>query len=327
MHRVFGSVLALFLTIPAVLAAEGPPHRVTEEHSTDAAAEIRASLDGWLNAYESGDIEALVRLFTEDAIYVANTGDVMEGRAAIREGVGRFLARRGRFFEALGAGDEVTLDAESEWLRFRKTADAAHTLGRFRVMVRPLDCIMDTGPYLAVWRRGPEAEWRIDTLLVSQDRTPPDGACLPPPRPAAGDSDTGLTRAAPGETVRVVRFNVLPDGRAEFERFFSESLAPAVAKRQGVPLEDLDLGAFRLLLPTAPNRHGYYTYHVLVDPIGFELTSNQAMRDLVRSAFPGEEGERRVRRWMASMVLEAPFTPAAENFVEADLKDLPAAED
>lgn len=44
------------------------------------------------------------------------------------------------------------------------------------------------------------------------------------------------------------------------------------------------------------------------------------MRDMVREALPGEEGRERVRRWMDSMVLAAPFAPVGEDFVEADLR-------
>jgi pimeloyl-ACP methyl ester carboxylesterase len=69
-----------------------------------------------------------------------------------------------------------------------------------------------------------------------------------------------MLRARPGETVRIVRFNVKPDGRESFERFFWESLRPAAAKRAGVPVEDLDLGGFRPLIPSKPNLQGYFTY-------------------------------------------------------------------
>jgi len=127
-------------------------------------------------------------------------------------------------------------------------------------------------------------------------------------------------RTLPGETVRVVRFNVKPEERESFERFFWESLRPAAAKRAGVQLQELDLGGFRLLIPSRPNPHGYLTYYVLVDPAGGPLGAGEVMRDMVREAFPGEEGQERVRRWMTTMVLEAPFAPAGEDFVEADLR-------
>jgi pimeloyl-ACP methyl ester carboxylesterase len=136
------------------------------------------------------------------------------------------------------------------------------------------------------------------------------------PSPQSGTAP--VTR--PGETVRIVRFNVKPDGRESFERFFWESLRPAAATRAGVPVEDLDLGGFRLLIPSKPNPQGYFTYYVLVDPAGGPLGAGEVMRDMVREAFPGDEGQERVRRWMESIVLAAPFAPAGEEFVEADLR-------
>jgi hypothetical protein len=80
-------------------------------------------------------------------------------------------------------------------------------------------------------------------------------------------------------------------------------------------------GGFRLLTPSKPNPQGYFTYYVLADPVGGALGGGEVMRDSVRAAFPGDEGRERVRRWMESMVLEAPFAPGGENFVEADLRN------
>lgn len=123
-------------------------------------------------------------------------------------------------------------------------------------------------------------------------------------------------RAKPGDVVRVVLFNVKPDGRAEFEKFFWHSLKPAAAKLRS-EAED-PVGSFRLLLPKSMNRRGYFTYYVIVDPIARDNLAGETMRDMVRQAFPGEDGQERVRLWMSSIVL-GDLRPEGEQFVEADL--------
>jgi hypothetical protein len=147
-----------------------------------------------------------------------------------------------------------------------------------------------------------------DSVAAINDRSQPLASSVRAPR------DT-----ARRDTVRIVRFTVKPDQRAAFERFFREDLLTAAAKRQGVRAEELDLSGFRLLIPSAPTAQGYFTYYVVVDVGAGALGTGEVMRDLVREAFPGEDGARRVQRWMATMVLEEPYRPVGETFTEADL--------
>ena len=141
-------------------------------------------------------------------------------------------------------------------------------------------------------------------------------ACAPLPSAHETDRVRSRARTQAGETVRVVRFTVKPDMRVAFEDFFWSSLKPAAqraASNQADPI-----GSFRLLVPESLSRNGFYTYYVLIDPIGGSIPTGEAMRDFVRSAFPGEEGQRRIQRWMSSMVL-GDDAPVGEDFVEADL--------
>jgi hypothetical protein len=117
-----------------------------------------------------------------------------------------------------------------------------------------------------------------------------------------------------------VRFTVKPELRSEFEEFFWISLKPA-AQRAAQDGSD-PIGTFRLLIPTSPSRDGFYTYYVLVDPIRGDSLSGETMRELVRAAFPGDDGRRRVQRWLSSMVL-GDRAPIGEEFAEADLKAAP----
>lgn len=117
--------------------------------------------------------------------------------------------------------------------------------------------------------------------------------------------------------MRVVRFTVRPDMRSEFEDFFWNSLKPA--SQRATQDQDDPIGSFRLLIPRSPSRDGFYTYYVIVDPVSGDAPSGETMRDMVRAAFPGEDGQRRVQRWMGSLVL-GDRAPIGEDFIEADLR-------
>jgi hypothetical protein len=133
---------------------------------------------------------------------------------------------------------------------------------------------------------------------------------------SATPSAASAERARPGDAVRVVRFNVKPGERSTFEEFFWHSLKPAAARLS--PDAEDPVGGFRLLLPQAENRIGFLTYYVIVDPISTDAPTGEAMRDMVRRAFPGADGQERVRRWMSSIAL-GEAAPEGEQFNEADL--------
>jgi hypothetical protein len=66
------------------------------------------------------------------------------------------------------------------------------------------------------------------------------------------------------------------------------------------------------------NQKGYLTYYVIVDPARKDASAGETMRDMVRQAFPGADGQERVARWMSSIVL-GDERPEGEQFIEADL--------
>ena len=118
---------------------------------------------------------------------------------------------------------------------------------------------------------------------------------------------------------RVVRFHVKPGSEAEFEHFFTESLVPAAEKLAESP-EALqrDLDAFVLLRPLNSLPAQPSTYYVLFKEMGGEA-SGEAMRDLVRRAFPAAEARERVQRWMSTLDLES-LVPIGEEFERVVLR-------
>jgi uncharacterized protein (TIGR02246 family) len=250
-----------------------------------------------VKAWHGDDPETVADFYTEDAVFIDERGAVYRGRAEILSG---FLRRWVPAIRTItptiehvaGGMEQMTL------------------VGGYSAKVTNQDgsSYDAQGVFSNTWVRQSDGSWKVRASVNSA--------------PSRRSGTAGVTRRTlAGETVLVVRFNVKPEERESFERFFWESLRPAAAKRAGVQVEDLDLAGFRLLIPSKPNPQGYFTYYVLADPSGGALGGGEVMRDLVRESFPGDEGRERVRRWMESMVLDAPFAAAGEDFIEGDLRN------
>jgi uncharacterized protein (TIGR02246 family) len=168
-----------FLLAALVATSPGAPGQDTpgSEIPAETAAAIARSWDAWLTAYETGDAAALASLFTDDGLYAANTGEVLQGRAGIRDGVDGWAARQAMFLEALGFPADSRIDVQDEVLRLRGADDAVYRLSRFLVLVEPRRCALDAGHLLGVWRRGDDGTWRLESLLGNRDRRPPEQAC------------------------------------------------------------------------------------------------------------------------------------------------------
>jgi uncharacterized protein (TIGR02246 family) len=157
-------LIATALTcIPAAYLAGQP----TPDAGAPVAEAVQAQMERWLAAYEAQDAKTLAGVFMDDGIYAANTGQVLRGRSAIREGVAAWFAK----------SPAAKVDIRRNQLRFRMVDGMANELSRFTIHVVGPDCIIDAGHALSVWRREADDQWRIETLLVNQDRERPSGAC------------------------------------------------------------------------------------------------------------------------------------------------------
>jgi hypothetical protein len=110
---------------------------------------------------------------------------------------------------------------------------------------------------------------------------------------------------------------VKPGQEQEFERFFTESLAPAAQQlAQSQEALERDLQAFTVLRPTTSAPGGPVTYYVIYRmPDGPAEARNrgQALRDIVRAAFPPDEAQQRIQRWMSTIDLES-LVPQGQQF-------------
>lgn len=125
------------------------------------------------------------------------------------------------------------------------------------------------------------------------------------------------TNVPQAEQYLVVRFHVKPGQEQEFERFFTESLAPAAQQlAQSQEALERDLRAFTILRPTTIAPGEPVTYYVIYrmpgSPAG-DRDRGEALRGIVRAAFPAAEAEQRIQRWMSSIDLES-LVPQGRQF-------------
>lgn len=177
-HMRLFTFLSLALSLSAC-ADVRPTYAVTQDPAAapQERLSIEAAFERWLKAYESGDPEALASLFTEDAIYAANTGEVLTGRDEIRSGVAAWMQGSSRVGQQRA---KAALDVQRRSLRFRQAGSLGYDLLRFTISMNPPGCLIDAGHALAVWEKQPDGRWLIDALTVNQDKAPPPNACRRP---------------------------------------------------------------------------------------------------------------------------------------------------
>ena len=135
---------------------------------------IEDAFDRWILAYETGDPDEVASLFTDEAIYAANTGDVLKGRAQIKAGVAAWMQGSSRVGQQRG---QARLDLQRQSLRLVQHGSFAHDLARFTIAINPPGCLIDSGHALAVWEKQDDGRWLIDALTVNQDKQQPENAC------------------------------------------------------------------------------------------------------------------------------------------------------
>jgi uncharacterized protein (TIGR02246 family) len=154
---VTASLPLLFLTrVSSADSSRAPePDPVTVISSARNA--IDAANAGWVPAMERGDAAAVAAAYADDGVLLTSKGEALRGRAAITERYRAELAQMGRVVggglvqEGVAVSGGMIYEWGRGWLAFQPKE------GKRRV---------SAGPYLTVWRRGPDGTWRISRNLV-----------------------------------------------------------------------------------------------------------------------------------------------------------------
>jgi ketosteroid isomerase-like protein len=142
---------------PVQRAERVDPRQLARESISDV-------LDEYRDAQLRSDADAVAATFTADAeLYMPDAPDLI-GAAAIRDAMGSRFA------------DYTPTDMLLEREQVDVGDGVAHEIGRYEESLRAADSTMleMRGRYAIRWRRGPEAAWRIERMLINH--YPPDTA-------------------------------------------------------------------------------------------------------------------------------------------------------
>ena len=142
---------------------------------TDAdVAAVLVIKDEWQRAYEAGDLEALLDLYTDDA-FIQMRGIPAVDAARDREGFDAFFAR---LIDRPGLN--VTFDEDE--LVFYENNTVAHSIAKFVVSMPGPDgtTVYDAARGLLMYQKGVDGKWRIWRDL---DTPSPDAEALIPTQP------------------------------------------------------------------------------------------------------------------------------------------------
>ncbi len=126
---------------------------------TDDLATVQRAIDAgnaqWRAAFKTQDADLLANLFIPDGALLRLNGDVVRGRAAIRE-------RMGGAMQHLGPAD-VAITTLNVW----PLDEVAHEYGAYTYTWQDAngEVLHDSGHYLVVWQRQADGTYRIVTDL------------------------------------------------------------------------------------------------------------------------------------------------------------------
>ena len=198
------------------------------QRSIDATSEIEEANKGFMEAFNSGDANALAMKYTTNAKLYPSNSDVVEGQEAIEE-----------FWNAtmnmgIKKGHLETVTAE-------RYGNFAIEEGRYTLYAEG-DQIADRGKYIVTWKKE-DGQWKLHKDIWNT-------------------SNPALQHGASlNDTVWVIWNHVKADKVSQFEDFIFNHLEPAAAEYYPQMRSTI-----RMLKPVKQNKDGTYTYIYMMDP-------------------------------------------------------------
>ncbi|MFW6080049.1 MAG: YybH family protein [Gemmatimonadota bacterium] len=158
----------LRLAVPAIVAlaalaaCSGAGEPASRDGGSGAAtdpAAVSAAMDSvydrFTRAYRLGEPDSVVVLYADSPLYLPGQGDILRGRAALRNAFG-FLERTRE------AGGTAHIEFES--VARNASGDLAFDIGYYTIRVEQSDGTLappNRGKFTTVWERDPDGRWRI----------------------------------------------------------------------------------------------------------------------------------------------------------------------
>jgi uncharacterized protein (TIGR02246 family) len=147
------SILLALTTI--VLLAVNTLDAVSAPSAVD---EVRAARAAWNDAYNAGDINRLIALYTEDAASMAPGMPATVGRAAIKTDLGMFLA-----------DNKVRETSQIQDIMIQ--GDLAVERANYVAQITPRNgkAFTERGKHIVAYRRGSDWQWRVKWEIWNSD--------------------------------------------------------------------------------------------------------------------------------------------------------------
>lgn len=154
-ERGFASLLLALALLSGCGAVDESP--ATSDADLEA---IHAVDDSFVRAVRDQDPERFAALFTEDATYAANNGELWESREEILAAARQWM--------------RVPQRPTGRTVRAEVGEDVAYLFKEYSSEVQPPESepVTVTGSSLAVLRRQEDGGWKIEALVVSRDPAP-----------------------------------------------------------------------------------------------------------------------------------------------------------
>lgn len=116
-------------------------------------AAIVARSDAWETAFNAGDVDALVALYTDDARILPPNAELAQGSAAVAL----------EFGEMIASGVSIGLDTIDAQI----AGDIGYRVGSYTI-IAPDGAVVDRGKYVETWRLA-NGEWKISSDIWNSD--------------------------------------------------------------------------------------------------------------------------------------------------------------
>ena len=150
MRFLVTAAIGMLLSLPAAAFAVEPP--------ADPGAIFQAGTNEWIDAYNAGEPDRVIALYSQDAIVMPPDAPSVTGDAALRSFLADEMAaaKQNKITIVLTGDDEADTSGDLGWHRgtFKVVGEGGASLG--------------TGKFLEIWQRQ-QGKWRITRDIWNND--------------------------------------------------------------------------------------------------------------------------------------------------------------
>ena len=150
----------IFIFLVGMIAATACTQKTADTISDDAT--LRSGTETWAKAFNAGDADGIVALYTDDAVVMPPGAAVLRGKTALKAYFVKSIA------ESQSAGG-VRFESGSSETDF--SGELAWHSGVFSVRSKS-GALLQTGKYVEIWHRK-NGKWQILRDIWNNDAPPP----------------------------------------------------------------------------------------------------------------------------------------------------------